>query len=117
MKFLPFSKDRWLSKEGSIIPYDKLEHFLIALIGVISIQLSFTYLLLTPSPIVVFLFGSLAHICMFVRLLGISRELWDSVVPYSMSPRQVQGWSWKDLIANEAGIHTAVQILLFIQGA
>ncbi len=35
LKILPWEKDEWLSKQGTILPFDKLEHFLIALIGVL----------------------------------------------------------------------------------
>lgn len=30
-KIIPIEDDHWTSRQGSILPYDKLEHFLIAL--------------------------------------------------------------------------------------
>ena len=116
MKFLAWSEDKWLSKEGNVLPYDKVEHFLYAFFGVIvQFFLVSPYILNNPSPAGLFISANLFSISMFIRTLGILRELYDSVVPYHFTPRRVQGWSWKDLIANEAGIHAACQVILFIK--
>ncbi len=83
-KFLPWDKDKWLSKQGTILPYDKLEHFLLSLFGVV-----IGILLLKINPVTVVL---------IITLLGIGWEIKDGLIANG------QGFSWKDLIFNLAGI-------------
>lgn len=83
MKFIPWNKDKWLSKEGSILPYDKLEHFLIAL-GLIP----FLVIYIDPT-----FFGLLS--VALVSFLIIGWEIRDSFLT---------GFSWKDLIAGFLGM-------------
>ncbi len=84
LKILPWDKDEWLSRQGTILPFDKLEHFLLALLCVLS-----GILLLKINPQVVIT---------IVSLIGIGWEIKDGLIPNS------QGFSWKDLIADFAGI-------------
>ena len=115
MKFLPWQEDLWLSKQGNFLTFDKLEHLLIALVGLILLH-SFAPLL-QQLPIVGFIFPtSLLWQMMFIRLLGISREIYDGLFPYDRKRNLVQGWSWKDLIANEAGISLAGVLIVIFGG-
>ncbi len=82
MKFLPWNKDDWLSKQGSILPFDKLEHFILAFVGA----------LFLPSWI--------------VSIVSVLWEIKDGMIPYDGV--NVQGFSWKDLIADFAGIALAM---------
>lgn len=88
MKFEKWSDDKWLSKNGTILPYDKLEHFFLGALGL----LIFIYLL------------SLSLIVSLVILesLGIAWEIKDGLIPYDKEGN-VEGFSWKDLIADNAG--------------
>ncbi len=84
LKILPWEKDEWLSKQGTILPFDKLEHFLIALIGVL---------------VGVFLLNLIPHLVIIViTFLGIGWEIRDGLITSG------QGFSWKDLFADFAGI-------------
>lgn len=98
MKFLDWSRDYWTSREGStFIRYDKLEHALLAFVGVLflSAVLPFT----THLPV---------QACqMIVRAFGVLYEIYNGFVPYRGGGGMVQGFSWKDLIANEAGLRLA----------
>ncbi len=92
MKFLPWSQDFWLSREGSVLPYDKLEHYLIAFIA------TFTGIFamgLYPYAVIAVVF-----------LLGIGWEIRDGLVPVKKGSTVIQGFSWKDLISDFAGIVT-----------
>lgn len=95
MKFLEWKKDRWFSREGSILPYDKVEHSLLAFSGVLllSFFIPFTnYLPIETNQ-------------MFIRTLGVIWEIINGTIAYDGI--NVQGFSWKDLIANEAGLRFA----------
>jgi hypothetical protein len=82
MKFIPWHEDKWLSREGRILPYDKLEHFLLALLWMIV-----GILLLKISLPMVILIGVAA---------AIGWEIKDGLFSH--------GFSWKDLIADFAGL-------------
>jgi hypothetical protein len=82
MKFIPWHEDKWLSREGSILPYDKLEHFLLALLWMIA-----GILLLKLNPPMAILIGVVA---------AIGWEIKDGLFSH--------GFSWKDLIADFAGL-------------
>lgn len=84
-----FAKDRWDSKDGLLIPYDKVEHFL-------------SYFTLT-----VFLSFFATPAAVFVALLvaGVVWEIKDAIVSYRRNPFWGgDGFSWKDLLANLAGM-------------
>lgn len=97
MKFLDWNKDKWGSCQGSILEKDKLEHFLLAIFG--------TLLLLG------FNFGALGVILMI--LLGVGWEIYNGLVPYDKI--NIQGFSYKDLIADIFGIITGILLFLIIQ--
>ncbi len=88
MKFLPWQQDHWLSKTGSVICYDKLEHFAGSFI--LAWILSF---FLSRFWAVGLAFG-----------LGFLWEVKDGYYPYNRLTGAIEGFSWKDLIADMAGI-------------
>jgi len=98
IKFLPWHLDKWLSQQGSLLVYDKLEHFLLALIGVFIFNRVFKWSLRTSIIVAL--------------LLGIGWEIKDGVLPYDWERGLIQGFSWKDLIADAAGIITGVTLIL-----
>jgi len=83
-KFLPWNQDEWFSKQGTILKYDKLEHLILSVIGVILL----VYILNLE------IFISLA----ITFLIGIGWEIRDGLV------KNGQGFSRKDLIADFVGI-------------
>jgi len=91
MKFIPWKDDNWLSREGSLLPYDKLEHFLISLLG-----FSILIFLIFLTPVQAIAIG------IFAAALW---EIKDGVFFY--------GFSWKDLIAGIAGLLTGFLITIF----
>ena len=84
LKFFPWNKDEWLSKQGNILPYDKLEHFLLSFFGV----LIGIFLLNINPPLVIIV----------ITLIGIGWEIRDGLIANG------QGFSWKDLLADFFGI-------------
>ncbi len=89
MKFLPLSEDDWLSKEGKLLPWDKLEHFAAAFLGV---------------WLGISLLGLDRELILFLAVVaGVAWEIKDGLVPYS-DEGIIQGFSWKDLIADGLGI-------------
>lgn len=88
MKFIPWQEDKWLSREGTLIPFDKLEHFLLGVLWALV-----AILLLGIHPGIVMIIGLIA---------GIGWEIKDGLFSH--------GFSWKDLIADIAGIGTGYLI-------
>jgi len=87
MVFLDWHKDRWMSRNGSIFIYDKLEHFILGILGA-------AILCLFLGTWLVFLFGILASVLW---------EIKDGLLPYN-EQGNIEGFSWKDLLAGIAGI-------------
>jgi hypothetical protein len=83
-KFLPWKQDQWFSKQGSIIKYDKLEHFLLSVLGVVLLVYIFNLEILFSSAL--------------IFMIGIIWEIRDGVI------KNGQGFSKKDLIADFLGI-------------
>ena len=83
-KFLAWDRDDWISTQGTILKYDKLEHLLLALIGV----LICVYFLKIEALLSLSL----------ILLLGIAWEIKDGLI------KDGQGFSRKDLIADFIGI-------------
>ena len=88
-RWLKWSRDRWLSRNGTILPYDKAEHLVVsAILAYFAIQ-----------------FMPLLAGCLLVLFIGSLWELKDGYMPY-----EIYGWyggegfSWKDLIADFVGI-------------
>lgn len=101
MKFKKWSDDKWLSRNGSILPYDKLEHFLLGALGML-ICISWIGLPLITSLII-------------LEILGIGWEIKDGLVPYGQK-EEIDGFSWKDLIADNVGFLFGFLIrLLFLR--
>ena len=88
MKFEKWSNDKWLSKNGTILPYDKLEHLLLGALGMFICIYWISFSLLTSLII--------------MEILGIGWEIKDGLVPYD-DKGNIEGFSWKDLIADNAG--------------
>lgn len=87
MKFLKWSEDKWLSKNGTILPFDKLEHLLLCAFGLL---------------ICIYVIGlSLVQSLIILELLGIGWEVKDGLVPTNTG--NIEGFSWKDLISDNAG--------------
>jgi hypothetical protein len=88
LKFKRWSEDKWLSRSGSILPHDKLEHFLLGALG---------------TFIAVYWIGFTLIISLIIwEVLGIGWETKDGLVPYDKEGN-IEGFSWKDLIADNAG--------------
>ncbi len=85
MRFIPWHEDKWLSKQGNILVYDKLEHFLLTLTGT-----------------VVGAFISVKWAVIMVLLLGLAWEIRDGYFSH--------GFSWKDLLANLFGVLAGVLV-------
>lgn len=83
-KFLSWTQDQWLSKQGTVLKYDKSEHLILSVLGV--------FLLVRVLKLEIFF--SLA----LVFLIGIIWEIRDGLI------KNGQGFSKKDLIADFAGI-------------
>lgn len=96
MKILPWQKDRLLSRNGSILPFDKLEHFLLAGGGLY-------------VGVALFNFDFWASLIV-LEIIGIAWELKDGLVPQHQ-PEKIEGFSFKDLIANNAGFALVFMIL------
>ena len=97
MKFLSWNKDKWGSEQGSILKEDKLEHFLLAIMGT-SFMLSLNL-------------GFYALLVMFI--LGLGWEIYNGIVPWDKI--HIQGFSFKDLLADIFGIIASGLVYLIIQ--
>ena len=93
MKFLKWSDDRWKSEQGSILKYDKLEHFLLGFIGLFSTLFFFSYI-------------GFWYCLIIWESLGIGWEIKDGLFTYD--GKHIQGFSWKDLLADNYGFMAAV---------
>ncbi len=88
-RWLKWRDDHWLSKQGTIIPYDKAEHAL----GSAILAYFATF------------FMPLLFACLLIMVAGYLWEVKDGYMHY-----EVYGWfggegfSWKDLIADFVGI-------------
>lgn len=82
MKIIPWNQDKWLSREGSVLPYDKLEHLILALLGVMGGVL----VLKISLPVTM----------IFIAALGLAWEIKDGFYSH--------GFSGKDFLADIAGI-------------
>ena len=91
-KFLPWDKDDWFSTQGTILKFDKLEHLLLAILGV----------LILVYFLKVGIFLSLA----LIFLLGILWEIRDGII------KKGQGFSIMDLIADFVGVMVAYFIVV-----
>jgi len=87
MKFKPWNTDKWLSLSGSIIPWDKVEHFLLGVI----LEALLLWAPITP-----------AENLFFFSLAAWGWEVKDGLKAYDDNGH-VEGFSWKDLIAGYAG--------------
>lgn len=99
MKFLKWLEDKWLSRNGTILPFDKLEHLILGAIGLL---------------ICIYLIGlSLVLSIVILELLGIGWEIKDGLLPNNTG--NIEGFSWKDLIADNVGflVGYAISYLFF----
>ncbi len=88
-RWVDWNRDRWLSMQGTILPYDKAEHAIVSAI----------------LTLIAMIFMPLAMACLLVLFIGSLWEIKDGYMHY-----EVYGWfggegfSWKDLIADFIGI-------------
>ncbi len=78
IKFILCDEDKWLSKEGTILPYDKLEHFLLSFFGMV-----IGIFLLKFSPMAT---------ALLIAIIGIGWEIKDGIKEPD-SHGNVQGFS------------------------
>jgi len=100
VKVLPWNKDKWNSRNGSVLPFDKLEHAITAFVVTLSLML------MGPDHANQYQVGAIVF-C-FTTLLGLAWEFKDGIIPYD--GKHIEGLSKKDLIANTAGILLALLI-------
>jgi len=111
MKFLKWNIDKWLSTQGSIFKYDKLEHLLLSIVGTTIIwflNLGFINLFLDTSKLSVINFALYSTFIISV-FIGFVWEIKDGTKPYD-SDGNIQGFSFKDLISDTIG--TIISIIL-----
>ena len=90
-----WARDSWLSRGGLVLTYDKLEHFL-------------TYLGLTFIGFWLRIDSTIPILLM----IGILWEIKDALLPYEkVGFWGGDGFSWKDLMANIAGIAVGYVLL------
>lgn len=116
MRFVKWEDDRLDSKQGSVLVYDKLEHFMLAFAGVLLFYYLTPYFFANPSPPIDVFSSNLFVQVMLVRIIGIFNEVKDALVPYDKEKGLIQGFSIVDLLANEIGLVTAVYFILFLKG-
>ncbi|HEA19674.1 hypothetical protein LCGC14_2100560 [marine sediment metagenome] len=88
-RWVKWHDDKWLSRQGSILPWDKAEH------AIVSAILAYFATLLLP----------LLAGCLLVLFIGSLWELKDSIMPWEKYGFWGgDGFSWKDLIADFVGI-------------
>lgn len=95
MKILPWEQDRWNSRNGNIIPFDKVEHVVRETL-LTGVALAF--------------FGPQWAVWVAVEAFGTLYEVYNGLVPYRKpepgEPREkyIEGFSVKDWLANNGGI-------------
>jgi len=90
---IPWKDDHWLSEQGTILRYDKLEHLILAFIG-----LYVTLLLFASSMFMVLL-------CVIVwEFIGVGWEIYQAYFSH--------GFSMKDFIADNIGFMLAAVLFL-----
>lgn len=116
MRFVKWEDDRLDSKQGSVLVYDKLEHFMLAFAGVLLFYYLTPYFFANPSPPIEVFSGSLFMQVILVRIIGVINEIKDVLIPYDKEKGLIQGFSIVDLLANEMGLAAAVYVILFLKG-
>lgn len=92
-RWLKWSDDKWLSRQGTIIPYDKSEHAVVSAI----------------LALIATFFMPLLFACLLAVVAGYLWEVKDGYLHW-----EVYGWwggegfSWKDLIADSIGIAAGI---------
>lgn len=95
-----WAHDQWLSKGGTILQFDKLEHFLIYFLA--GFVLSFKF---AAKAVIVLLFA-----------IGLLWEIKDALMPYEKYGWWGgEGFSWKDLTANIIGIALGLTLRSWIR--
>lgn len=87
MKWKRWDMDRWGSRHGSLIPWDKLEHLIRETILTAGLLLAF---------------GGTSWVYLPVVAFGLLYEVYNGIVPYD--GYAVEGFSFKDELANLGGI-------------
>ncbi|MGH7595552.1 MAG: hypothetical protein ACREOI_04330 [bacterium] len=95
-----WAQDRWLSKGGTILPYDKLEHFLVYFLAAFLLSCK-----LAEKTVIALLFA-----------IGLLWEIKDALMPYEKYGWWGgEGFSWKDLAANIVGIALGLALRSWIR--
>lgn len=105
-----FAKDHWLTEDGIIIKYDKVEH------AVFYFVVSLILILLFPAygwPLfMALLFAGIPPFLLIVGILeiiGLLNEIKDGFLDYKSLPKKWRwlggdGFSWRDLVSNQWGL-------------
>ena len=104
MKFLEWKKDKWMSENGTILKYDKAEHYLLGIIGIIITYLWGIHIKATPEY-----FSNMFVVWVIIAILY---EISNGIIPYDGT--HIEGFSWKDLIAGFMGILSGIFIFKLI---
>lgn len=119
VRFLRWSCDDWYSENGTVLRSDKIEHVVLGLLGLLGTLLGIAayYSLkgLGAPDFEVYFKG----LCVW-EAIAVLWEIKDGVVPYGNIPpnppskggKRIEGFSFKDLLADNYGFLTA--ILLFV---
>ncbi len=98
-RWVSWNRDRWLSRQGSILPYDKAEHAIASAI----------------LTLIAIIFMPLAMACLLVLFIGSLWEWKDAYMPYEKYGWfGGEGFSWKDLIADGIGVSSVFILKLLI---
>lgn len=115
MRIVKWEDDKFDTREGSILPYDKLEHFILAALGLFLLHYLTPYFFNNPSPPVALFTSNLFWQAMFIRLLGFANEVKDAFWPYDRANGLIQGFSGVDVVANELGLAFAVYTIMLLE--
>ena len=90
-RWLKWSSDKWFSRQGTVVPFDKIEH------AVGSAALA----------VLLMIFFPVAWACLIAFVLGILWEIKDGFLHWEKySWWGGEGFSWKDLSADFVGVAT-----------
>ena len=88
-----WADDRWSSRGGAFIPYDKVEHFLAHFFGLLGL---------------VWLGADKLESMYFLSVAGLLWEVKDGLLPWETAGALGgDGFSWRDLCANLLGMFSA----------
>lgn len=104
MYFLPWKKDKWLSENGTILKYDKPEHFILGITGIVLTYLWGAHIKAGPEYY--------SNTFVVWVIISILYEIGNGLIPYDGI--HIEGFSWKDIIAGFMGILSGIFIFKLI---